>query len=254
MTGQRAFARDHTVDTLHAIVHDDPPDLLSRGSALTTIVKRLAKAPEDRFQSAADLLWALQQIDPLEVRSELPRSSSQVPRGRRRFLRPRRGWAIAGIASVALVLAAGFGWWLRERVQRRSIEPDLTQFTWSIPEGMGIDSAPVVSPDGRRIAFTAVSSGSPSRLFVRSLDAVNAMAVAGTEEAKQPTFLRKRAGPRCSFGRCWARRDDSWPPIAVEANRSGAAMAASCSTSISKVAFVADLWGARLERSVRPSC
>ena len=28
MTGQRAFAREHTVDTLHAIVHDDPPDLL----------------------------------------------------------------------------------------------------------------------------------------------------------------------------------------------------------------------------------
>ena len=28
MTGQRAFAREHTIDTLHAIVHDEPPDLL----------------------------------------------------------------------------------------------------------------------------------------------------------------------------------------------------------------------------------
>src|SRR4029078_4695332 len=28
ITGQRAFAREHTIDTLHAIVHDDPPDLL----------------------------------------------------------------------------------------------------------------------------------------------------------------------------------------------------------------------------------
>ena len=65
MTGQRAFAREHTVDTLHAIVHDDAPDLLPRSGALTTIVKRLlAKAPEARFQSAADLLWTLQQISP----------------------------------------------------------------------------------------------------------------------------------------------------------------------------------------------
>ena len=60
MTGQRAFVRDHTIDTLHAIVHDDPPDLLPRGTALTAIVRRLlAKAPDARFQSAADLLWAL---------------------------------------------------------------------------------------------------------------------------------------------------------------------------------------------------
>ena len=34
MTGQRAFVREHTIDTLHAIVHDDPPDLLPRGTAL----------------------------------------------------------------------------------------------------------------------------------------------------------------------------------------------------------------------------
>ena len=32
MTGQRAFAREHTIDTLHAIVHDEPPDLLPRGT------------------------------------------------------------------------------------------------------------------------------------------------------------------------------------------------------------------------------
>ena len=70
MTGQRAFVRDHTIDTLHAIVHDDPPDLLPPGTALTAIVRRLlAKAPDARFQSAADLLWALEQIDSTAVRA-----------------------------------------------------------------------------------------------------------------------------------------------------------------------------------------
>src|SRR4029077_18038210 len=56
MTGQRAFAREHTIDTLHAIVHDDPPDLLPRGIALTAIARRLlAKTPDARFQTASDL-------------------------------------------------------------------------------------------------------------------------------------------------------------------------------------------------------
>jgi serine/threonine protein kinase len=174
MTGQRAFERDHTVDTLHAIVHDDTPDVLPRGSALTVLVKRLlAKAPENRFQSAADLLWALQQIDPREERA----ASHPAQSGRRSTPSGRR-WTIAAVASVAMVLAAGLGWWLRERAQRPSIEPTLTQFTWSLPEGTGLDSAPVVSPDGRRIAFTAVSAGSPSRLFVRSLDSLESRTLA----------------------------------------------------------------------------
>ena len=152
-------------------------------TARERIVKRLlAKAPEDRFQSAADLLWALQQAGSTEVRAELPSSTESG----RRFLRSGRGWAIAGVASVAMALAAVLGWSLRERAQRPSVEPNLTQFTWSLPEGMGLESAPVVSPDGRRIAFTAVDGRSPSRLFVRSLDSLNPTAVAGTDGAKQP--------------------------------------------------------------------
>ena len=68
----------------------------------------------------------------------------------------------------------------------QSVAPSLTQFTWSLPAGTGLDSAPIVSPDGRRIAFTAVSGGSTPRLFVRSLDSRDATAIAGTDGAKQP--------------------------------------------------------------------
>jgi serine/threonine protein kinase/Tol biopolymer transport system component len=181
MTGQRAFAREHTIDTLHAIVHDDPPDVLPSGLALSAIVKRLlAKAPEARFQSAADLLWALAQINATEERPVAP----PVTPGSGLFRTGQR-WAIAGAVGFAIVVAALAGGWFREGAANESIRPSLTQFTWSLPEGTMLDSAPIASPDGRRIAFTADSGGVP-RLFVRSLDSREATAIDGTDGAKQP--------------------------------------------------------------------
>ena len=182
MTGQRAFVRDHTIDTLHAIVHDDPPDLLPPGTAMTAIVRRLlAKAPDARFQSAADLLWALEQIG-----SNAMQATPSPATPGRRFFSVGRGWAIAGAAGLAIVLGALIGGWLREQSPSRSVAPDLTQFTWSLPAGTALDSAPIVSPDGRRIAFTAVSGGSTPRLFVWSLDSRDPKVIDGTDGAKQP--------------------------------------------------------------------
>ena len=97
-----------------------------------------------------------------------------------------RGGAIAGLASVALVLLALSGAWLRPGAPIPSVGPSLTQFTWSLPAGTELDSAPVVSPDGRRFAFTAVSDGATPRLFVRALDSRDAVAIHGTDNAKQP--------------------------------------------------------------------
>ena len=79
-----------------------------------------------------------------------------------------------------MVLAALLGAGLGERARTSTVDPGLTQFTWSLPAGTGLDSAPAVSPDGRRIAFTAVNGRSPSRLFVQSLDSLHPTPVAGT--------------------------------------------------------------------------
>jgi Tol biopolymer transport system component len=181
MTGRRAFAREHTIDTLHAIVHDDPPDLLPRDTALSSIVRRLlAKAPDERFQSAIDLLWALEHIGPAELNAR--------PYGTplNRSPRTRTRWAMAGFAGLAMVVMALLAVRLWKPQATESAGPALTQFTWSLPSDMGLDSAPIVSPEGRRVAFTAVTVGPVPRLYVRSLDSRDATAVAGTEGAKQP--------------------------------------------------------------------
>ena len=64
LTGERAFHGDGTVDTLHAMLHREPPPVSSKTpglpQALDAIVERcLAKQPPQRFQSAKDLAFAI---------------------------------------------------------------------------------------------------------------------------------------------------------------------------------------------------
>jgi serine/threonine protein kinase len=180
-TGTRAFAREHTIDTLHAIVHDDPPDVLPADDPMTSVVKRLlAKKPEDRFQSAVDLIWVLERLN--SVGSTTGRASPAFMPHKWRGM-PRR-WTVA--AAAVLVLASTLiGARLFDRFAQGSNPPALSRFTWSLPAGFELDSAPIVSPDGRRIAFTARKGGAP-QLFVRPLDSLDAIALAGTDGASQP--------------------------------------------------------------------
>jgi eukaryotic-like serine/threonine-protein kinase len=110
LTGQRAFACENTVDTLHAIVHDAPPDLLRDRAAVSasmeTIVSRLLrKAPEDRFQTAADVVWALEQPATAAERVIEPAKAPPTPRVHARM------WVAAIAAAVLAALAAGpFVW------------------------------------------------------------------------------------------------------------------------------------------------
>ena len=54
------------------------------------------------------------------------------------------------------------------------------------PAGLGLDSPPAVSPDGKHVAFTAFGGGSSRRLFVRPFSSLEARAIPGTEGAKHP--------------------------------------------------------------------
>lgn len=125
LTGQRAFARENTVDTLHAIVHDEPPDLLGDrtciSASMDTIVSRLLrKAPEDRFQSAADVIWALEQPS---TQRERGRAQSGGAKARAR----RRVYARTVLAAVVLAAigAGAFVWnrWTRPAINAVAVLP-----------------------------------------------------------------------------------------------------------------------------------
>jgi TolB-like protein/cytochrome c-type biogenesis protein CcmH/NrfG len=127
LTGQRAFACENTVDTLHAIVHDTPPDLLRDrpdvSVSMDTIVLRLLrKAPEHRFQTAADLIWALQQPS-----THIERVSSHLEPAKAGAARRvhARAWMSLLTAGVLAAVVGAFVWngWSRPAIDSVAVLP-----------------------------------------------------------------------------------------------------------------------------------
>jgi serine/threonine protein kinase len=62
LAGESPFTRGNMVDTLHAVVHEQPPSLSGSTAIRATdaVIRRgLAKRPDDRFQQAGDMAQAL---------------------------------------------------------------------------------------------------------------------------------------------------------------------------------------------------
>jgi eukaryotic-like serine/threonine-protein kinase len=184
LAGQRPFRSASTFESLHAVLTLNPPDLVSVNAqvpvSLGRIVMRLLeKAPEARFQSAVDVVWALEQVDTSAPGPSVPAPST----GSTNRWRSRRVvWATAtGLAALVLFTA-----WSLGRVPSRDPRgPELTRFTWPLPSGMALGSAPVVSPDGRYIAFVGRREGG-SQLYVRDRGAVDAVPIPGSEGSAHP--------------------------------------------------------------------
>ena len=109
LTGRRAFERETPVETMTAILKEEPPDLASRGGSaiapgLGRIVARcLEKDPANRFQTARDLAFALEEHGgslSSAPGGAVPRSSTG---GGTRF---RRAWVLPVLIGVAAAIVA----------------------------------------------------------------------------------------------------------------------------------------------------
>jgi serine/threonine protein kinase len=86
LTGRRAFRAETAVETMMAVLRDDPPPLASTGRDLPPgleeiVTHCLEKSPEERFQSARDLAFALHVL-------ERDSSGVKLPPGGLRLGRP----------------------------------------------------------------------------------------------------------------------------------------------------------------------
>ena len=105
LSGQRAFQGKSAVETMSAILKEEPPELSKTKPdippALEHIAQRcLEKTPEERFQAASDLAFDLEEV----LGSA---SSSRASAAGQKRSRERLAWAVAiFLFLVALALAA----------------------------------------------------------------------------------------------------------------------------------------------------
>jgi serine/threonine protein kinase len=158
LAGRRAFAGATPADTSSAILNEDPPEMedLARDvpPSVEVLVRHcLEKNPDERFQSARDLAFALERLSsPSLVSAPAPAVSVTRPR--------RRAGALAGLGLV-IVSAALAGAFL---LGRRSVESDAPTFHRLTFRRGSIRSARV-APDGQTIVYGAAWDGDPIRLY-----------------------------------------------------------------------------------------
>ena len=188
LSGIRAFHGPSAVETLNAVLKDDPPALSALGAqvppGLELIIRRcLEKNPADRFQSARDLAFAIEASR--HASGATGTGAADVGSGRRN--RGGYGWVAAGVMAVVSLAAVTTA--LVVTRPRGSDSPAI-RFSASLPESAtfywDVETQNLsVSPDGRRLAFVAMSEGQ-RRVWVRSLDVLAAEALPGTEGAYSP--------------------------------------------------------------------
>lgn len=113
VSGQRAFRRDTPAETMTAILKEEPPDLSDLphpvSPGLERIIRRcLEKQPEQRFQSAKDLAFALEALTGTTSKTAAQAAIATPPE------RPSkaRWFAFAAVAALALAAGAAIAWYL----------------------------------------------------------------------------------------------------------------------------------------------
>jgi serine/threonine protein kinase len=183
VTGHRAFDGGSQATVIAAILERDPPPMSTcqplAPPMLDHLVRRcLAKDPDERWQSAHDVLVDLRWI--AEHGSDPPTITSPAARRRRRW------WAVA--AGGALALAA----FALPYLSRPRESPSPMQFTIAPPEGVTLMPGPAglsVSPDGRWFTFAASDADTPWprwKLWLRRADSLGAEPLPGTERGLAP--------------------------------------------------------------------
>lgn len=184
LSGQRAFRRDTAVETLNAILKEEPPELTTANRGIPPGVERvvwhcLEKSPERRFQSATDVAFALEALSGVATRSteQTLVTASARPRW---ITKERLVWASICVLLLAATLL--FGYWAR----RQTTNTRAVRLALATPPEASLPSRVTVAPDGQRVVFVANTADGKRVLWVRPLDSLTAQPLAGTEGAVSP--------------------------------------------------------------------
>jgi serine/threonine protein kinase len=199
LSGKRAFRGDSMAETMSAILREDPPDLSETNHAVSPALERvvrhcLEKNPSERFHSARDLAFAIENLSGSAISSgqaaTMPAVTSESDqsqsKGFSRWLASAKlAWIVGGLLFLGLLGAFSLLYF-----NRSSSDLHVVRLTFNPPPELAFNDtqpdAAVISPDGQKIAFTATSTDGKRMLYVHNLDASEVKLLAGSENALEP--------------------------------------------------------------------
>lgn len=153
LTGRRAFKGETEVDTMTAVLLEDPPEVDLEEAGIPVPFRQiirhcLEKEPEKRFQSARDLAFALETLSTTSGgqirRSATPKLQTKV-----------LPWVAAGVLLIVLALLLG------RQMRQKTTFPVYHRLTFD----QGTVYAARFAPDFRSVVYGAAWNGKPLQLF-----------------------------------------------------------------------------------------
>jgi Tol biopolymer transport system component len=191
LTGKRLFEGETVSHMLASVLKDEPTwdelpgDLPPRVREL--LERCLRKKPRNRLQAIGDARITLEEelADPggghVVTAAEATGEAGAASR--------RGGWLGWALAAVGGLAAAALAAWI---LLHPSPEAPVVRFTIEPPPASSFDVEPIrpgpvtVSPDGTKLVFGAVDAEGTDRLWIRTVDEVEARPLTGTENAQYP--------------------------------------------------------------------
>ena len=187
VTGRPAFDCFSAVETMHAVLNQDPVALTDVDpkipAALEAIVGHcLEKNPRERFQSARDLAFQLRTLPEIDNTITGIRRLSRTA-ARPLTTLPYRGIAIGAAATLAVVAAIAL--FPIRRGGEQSTPRTYKQLTF----GDGRENFPTLSPDGKSFAYVSSQSGNRD-IYVQRVDGRAAINITSDspDDDSEPAF------------------------------------------------------------------
>ncbi len=177
LTGERLFKGEDAAETLAAVIHK-PPDLAKVPPQARRLLEEcMQKDPRKRLRDIGDAkrLVGENTVAPTPVSIPL---FGTLP------------WIMAGIFALAFGISLWAPWRSAKTVDLPLVrlDVDLGPDVWLLPPVPGSSNV-VISPEGTRLAYSAVKSGSATtNLFTRRLDQTTTTELTGTDGAGEPFF------------------------------------------------------------------
>jgi serine/threonine protein kinase/WD40 repeat protein len=220
LTGRRAFNGDNAASVISAIMTAEPPALPQQQLAIPPALDRvlrmcIAKDPDERWQSAADVRRALQLVDTTPAAAEAVARPKQF----------RWGWIAAAVVIGALIGGAAM---LRQSAPKATDSWTFRPLTYS-----GLAFSPSLSPDGKQVAFLWISGKSRDQdLYLQLVNGGNPLMLKDAHAVGKPAwspdgsrlaFIRRDGGiyvmpalggapQRVSISNGATRGDLAWSP------------------------------------------